>query len=82
MILSPYGDRFRSMRKLVARHIGTNVGISKFRPVQELEARYFLARVCEHPENFLKDIRLYAPKEIQQLLELTLSPTDPLHPFS
>jgi hypothetical protein len=58
MILSPYGDRFRSMRKLVARHIGTNAGITKFHPVLESEMRYFLARVCEHPENFLKDIRL------------------------
>ncbi|KAI0296290.1 cytochrome P450 [Multifurca ochricompacta] len=58
MILSPYGDRFRSMRKLVARHIGTNAGIAQFRPAQELEARYLLARVCENPESFLKDIRI------------------------
>ncbi|KAI0261388.1 cytochrome P450 [Gloeopeniophorella convolvens] len=58
MILSPYNDHFRSMRKLVARHIGTNVAITKFRPIQQLEMRYFLARVCEDPENFLKDIRL------------------------
>ncbi|KAI0267866.1 cytochrome P450 oxidoreductase [Gloeopeniophorella convolvens] len=58
MILSPYNDRFRSMRKLVARHIGTNVAVTKFRPVQELEMRYFLARVCENQDNFLEDIRL------------------------
>jgi hypothetical protein len=61
MILSPYGDRFRSMRKLVARQIGTNAGVMKFHPVQELEARYFLAHVCERPENFLSDIRMYVP---------------------
>ncbi|KAI0267870.1 cytochrome P450 oxidoreductase [Gloeopeniophorella convolvens] len=58
MILSPYNDRFRSMRKLVARHIGTNAAITKFRFVQELEMRYFLARVCENQDNFLEDIRL------------------------
>ncbi|KAH8985752.1 cytochrome P450 oxidoreductase [Lactarius hatsudake] len=58
MILSPYGERFRSMRKLVARHIGTNTGIAKFRPAQEREAIHFLARVSENPDNFLKDIRL------------------------
>ncbi|KAH9051796.1 cytochrome P450 oxidoreductase [Lactarius vividus] len=58
MILSPYGERFRSMRKLVARHIGTNASIAKFRPAQEREAIHFLARVSENPDNFLKDIRL------------------------
>jgi hypothetical protein len=64
MILSPYGDRFRSIRKLVARHIGTKAGVMNFHPVQELEARYFLARVCERPENFLREIRMWAPKEM------------------
>ncbi|KAI9451145.1 cytochrome P450 oxidoreductase [Lactarius psammicola] len=58
MILCPYGERFRSMRRLVARHIGTNVGIAKFRPAQEREAIYFLSRVSENPDNFIKDIRL------------------------
>ena len=58
MILCPYGERFRSMRRLVARHIGTNTGIAKFRPAQEREALYFLSRVSENPDNFLKDIRL------------------------
>ena len=58
MILSPYGERFRSMRRLVARHIGTNAGIAKFRAVQEREAMYFLSRLSENPDNFLKDIRL------------------------
>ena len=58
MILSPYGERFRSMRKLVARHIGTNASIAKYRPAQEREALHFLSRVSENPDNFLKDIRL------------------------
>jgi len=58
MIFSPYGERFRSMRKLVARHVGTNASIANFRPAQEREALYFLARVSENPDNFLKDIRL------------------------
>lgn len=58
MILSPYGERFRSMRKLVARHIGTNASITKFRPAQEREVLYFLSRISENPDNFLKDLRL------------------------
>ncbi|KAN0135849.1 Cytochrome P450 [Lactarius tabidus] len=58
MILSPYGERFRSMRKLVARHIGTNAGIAKFRPAQEREVLYFLSRISENPDDFLKDLRL------------------------
>ena len=58
MILSPYGERFRSMRRLVARHIGTNAAIAMFRPAQEREALYFLSRVTKNPDNFLKDIRL------------------------
>ena len=58
MILSPSGERFRSLRRLVARQIGTNASIAKYRPAQEREALYFLTRVSENPENFLKDIRL------------------------
>jgi hypothetical protein len=58
MILSPYGERFRSMRRHVARHIGSNAAIEKYRPAQEREALYFLSRVSENPDNFLKDIRL------------------------
>ena len=58
MILSPYGERFRSMRRLVAPHIGTNTAIAKYRHAQDREARYFLARVSENPDDFLKDMRL------------------------
>ncbi|KAH8985750.1 cytochrome P450 oxidoreductase [Lactarius hatsudake] len=58
MIFSPYGERFRSMRRLVARQIGTNAAIAKYRDVQEREAIHLLSRVSESPDNFLKDVRL------------------------
>ncbi|KAH9170063.1 cytochrome P450 oxidoreductase [Lactarius sanguifluus] len=77
MILSPYGERFRSMRRLVARHIGTNTGIAKFRPAQEREAIHFLARVSENPDNFLKDIRLSG---CGHFLEDVMNSTSPHRP--
>ncbi|KAF8510748.1 cytochrome P450 oxidoreductase [Gautieria morchelliformis] len=58
MILSPYGDRFRNMRKMVHRFIGTKSAITAFIPIQHLQTRLFLARTFEKPENLFSNIRL------------------------
>ncbi|KAI0041341.1 cytochrome P450 [Auriscalpium vulgare] len=60
MILSPYGERFRAMRKLVARQIGSKAAVAKpaIRAAQEREIRHFLARVCEQPDDLLHELRL------------------------
>ncbi|KAI0068104.1 cytochrome P450 oxidoreductase [Artomyces pyxidatus] len=60
MILAPYGSRFRALRKLVARQIGSKAAIAApfVRETQEYETRHFLARVCANPEDMFRDIRL------------------------
>ncbi|KAG5649957.1 hypothetical protein H0H81_001313 [Sphagnurus paluster] len=57
MILSQYDDRFRLMRKYVKAYIGTKSAIAPHRSVQEIETKYFLARVLEDPSSVIENIR-------------------------
>ncbi|KAF8510758.1 hypothetical protein JB92DRAFT_3180174, partial [Gautieria morchelliformis] len=56
--LSPYGDRFRIMRKMVHCFIGTKSAITAFIPIQHLQTRPFLAQTFEKPENLISNIPL------------------------
>ncbi|KAF8531832.1 cytochrome P450 [Gautieria morchelliformis] len=58
MILSPYEDRFRILRKMVHRFIGKKSAITTFIPIQHLQTGLFLARTFEKPENLISNIRL------------------------
>ncbi|KAL0957956.1 hypothetical protein HGRIS_000136 [Hohenbuehelia grisea] len=60
VIMSQYGERFRTMRKLLKGFIGSKVSIVPFQPVQELETRYFLARLLDDPSSLIANIRLTA----------------------
>ncbi|KAF5379372.1 hypothetical protein D9615_006583 [Tricholomella constricta] len=57
MILSQYDDRFRLMRKYVKAYIGTKSAIVPHKPVQEIETKYFLARILENPSSVIENIR-------------------------
>ncbi|KAF9461152.1 cytochrome P450 oxidoreductase [Collybia nuda] len=57
MILSQYDERFRLMRKYVKSFIGTRAAITAHKGVQEMETRYFLARVLEDPSSVIDQIR-------------------------
>ncbi|KAG6909522.1 hypothetical protein DXG01_017079 [Tephrocybe rancida] len=57
MILSQYDDRFRLMRKYVKAYIGTKSAIAPHRNVQEIETKYFLARVLREPHTVIENIR-------------------------
>jgi cytochrome P450 len=59
LILSQDGDRHKAMRKLVARYIGTRFAVAALSNVQESEARWFVLRMSETPEDVLSHIRLY-----------------------
>ena len=61
MILSPVNDHFYTMRKLVAKHIGTKSSLSTVAHVQENYMRLLLARLLEKPSEYLDSIRLYVP---------------------
>ncbi|KAG6899211.1 hypothetical protein C0993_012226 [Termitomyces sp. T159_Od127] len=57
MILSQYDDRFRLMRKYVKAYIGTKSAIEAHHPVQDIEIKYFLARILEEPHSVITNIR-------------------------
>lgn len=51
MILSQYGDRFHLMRKYVKAYLGTKSAIEPYKDMQEVEVKYFLARILDDPSS-------------------------------
>ncbi|KAF5387184.1 hypothetical protein D9615_001583 [Tricholomella constricta] len=60
MIMAQYGEHFRTMRKLLKSYLGSPTAVSTFRHIQEIETRYFLARVLDNPTKLISNIRLTA----------------------
>ncbi|KAJ7177827.1 cytochrome P450 oxidoreductase [Mycena filopes] len=60
LIMSQYGARFRAMRLLLKGFIGSKSAIVPFQATQEIETRYFLARLLEDPTNLIANVRLSA----------------------
>lgn len=58
MIMAPYGEHFRAMRKMTHSYIGTKFAVTSYAPAQELETRYFLSRVRKDPQKLIENIRL------------------------
>jgi hypothetical protein len=60
LALTPYGSRFRSIRRLVHGLMGSRSGfVNRFGGTLELETHRLLRRVCEHPEGIAGAIRKY-----------------------
>ncbi|ESK96157.1 cytochrome p450 [Moniliophthora roreri MCA 2997] len=57
MILSPYGNRFRAIRKMVFRCGGSKSAVKSFQEAQILEMHYFLAKTAENPDDILRHLR-------------------------
>ncbi|KAJ2922909.1 hypothetical protein H1R20_g14169, partial [Candolleomyces eurysporus] len=57
LVLIPYGERFRTYRKLFHQIIGTHAAMSKFHPVEEEETRNFLQLLLAKPEEFASHVR-------------------------
>jgi hypothetical protein len=53
----PYSNRLRAYRKNVGRLLGSQAGVSRFYPLQEVEVGRFLLRVMEKPDDLLQHIR-------------------------
>lgn len=49
LALTPYGSRFRSIRRMLHNLMGTRAALAPYFPHLELESRRFLRRVLEHP---------------------------------
>ncbi|KAF8511558.1 cytochrome P450 oxidoreductase [Hysterangium stoloniferum] len=58
LIISPYNEHFRLMRKLMAKYIGTKSSLTVFYAIQENHTHLLMARILEEPERFLSSIRL------------------------
>ncbi|KAJ3742330.1 cytochrome P450 [Lentinula detonsa] len=58
LLLAPYGDHFRAMRKLAHRHLGTKAAAATYSDTQELQSRHLIARLQDHPGDVVKNIRI------------------------
>lgn len=59
LVLVPYGDRFRSYRKLFHKLIGNPASMSQFHPTEEVETRKFLKHLLSTPQDLAKHVRKY-----------------------
>jgi hypothetical protein len=57
LVLVPYGDRFRSYRKMFHQIIGTNASMSNFYSVEEEETRHFLRLLLKDPQHVVQHVR-------------------------
>ena len=55
--LISYNDRFRAMRKAMARCIGSNTSMDKFHPLQEVEIHRVMLRMLNRPQEFMQHMR-------------------------
>ncbi|KZT27006.1 cytochrome P450 [Neolentinus lepideus HHB14362 ss-1] len=67
LALTPYGDRFRSIRKMFHCAIGTKSNIAQYHPVEERETARFLKRVLTKPHAIAEHIRWTAGSIILEL---------------
>ena len=59
LALTPYGERFREYRRLIARWIGGHVQMVQHRGAEEHETTLFLKRLLHDPDHFVENIRKY-----------------------
>jgi cytochrome P450 len=55
--LTPYGDRFRNLRQLAHKLLGSNATMSQFLPTVEQETHRFLQRLLQTPTEFEAHVR-------------------------
>lgn len=57
LVLIPYGDRFRTYRKLFHQVIGTNAAMANFQAVEEQETHSLLKALLHKPDDFANHLR-------------------------
>lgn len=57
LVLSPYGERFRDIRRLMHQFIGTEKAISNFNELEEHEIQRCLGRILQTPEDWPTHLR-------------------------
>lgn len=59
LAMMPYGDEFREFRRMSHKVFGTRAQVAKYNGLGEYEAKKWLRRVLNQPDNVAKDIRMY-----------------------
>ena len=59
LVLTPYGDRFREVRRLLFQFFGSRKEMVKFHELAEEETRMFLRRTLQNPDGVEHHIRKY-----------------------
>jgi len=54
MGLLPYGATFRNARKYFQKELGSNAGVKNFYPQEEQQAKAFIRRVLNSPDDLLE----------------------------
>jgi hypothetical protein len=57
LALTPYGPRFRALRRMLHALMGTRAAMDRFVPVEEQETARLLRRIVERPEHVAEGIR-------------------------
>lgn len=57
LLNSPFNRRYRSMRTIMQRHLGSSTASAQYHGVQEVAARRFLLRILDSPEDIDQHIR-------------------------
>ncbi|KAI0370175.1 cytochrome P450 [Pilatotrama ljubarskyi] len=60
MILAPYGDRLREMRKMLAQVLASRKGVERFHSLVEEETRHFLVGLRHQSDSLVKDLHKLA----------------------
>jgi hypothetical protein len=65
--LAPYGDTWKIHRKNITKIASTNVSVSMFDRVQEVESVHFLLNLLEYPDDLFGHIRKEAGSVILKI---------------
>ncbi|KAI0637905.1 cytochrome P450 [Trametes polyzona] len=64
MILAPYGERLREMRKMLALVLGSRKSVARFHTLIESETRHFLLRLRGRSDSLVHDVQRLAASVI------------------
>ena len=66
LVLSPYGERFRDIRRLLHQYIGTEKAIEKFHGIEEQECHRFLQRLLQDPDTWINHMKKYLTHSLHE----------------
>lgn len=59
LLIVPYNNHFRAMRKLAHKFVGTKSAAAAYKDAQEMESKWLISRLHHDPNNIIKHLRTY-----------------------